>query len=88
MKNLMSVFALGFIQVYFISVNTYFIAHKVYSGVLIAAFLISLVWSFNVKKVALGTNLDRFAYSIGAAIGSLSGLATSDFIVSLLVKFS
>ena len=35
----------GFVQVYFVSVNTYFLAHEMYAGVLIAAFIISLVWS-------------------------------------------
>lgn len=57
----------GFVQVYFVSVNTYFLAHEIYAGVLIAAFIISLVWSFNVKKVAFGTWPDRLMYAGGAA---------------------
>ena len=55
----------GFVQVYFVSVNTYFLAHEMYAGVLIAAFIISLVWSFNVKKVAFGTWPDRLMYAGG-----------------------
>lgn len=58
----------GFVQVYFVSVNTYFLAHEMYAGVLIAAFIISLVWSFNVKKVAFGTWTDRLMYAGGAAV--------------------
>lgn len=67
----------GFIQVYFVAINTVFLARSNYLGVLIAAFLISFVWSWNVKKIAIGTNKERIIYSIGAALGSLAGLLTT-----------
>ena len=74
----------GFVHVYFVSVNTYFLAHEMYAGVLIAAFIISLVWSFNVKKVAFGTWPDRLMYACGAAVGSVAGLASSAMIAKVL----
>lgn len=74
----------GFIQVYFVAINTYFIANEMYLGVTVASFMISLVWSFNVKKVALGKNIDRIVYSTGATLGALSGLFTSSFITKNL----
>ena len=74
----------GFAQVYFVSVNTYFLAHEMYAGVLIAAFIISLVWSFNVKRVAFGTWPDRLMYAGGAALGSVAGLASSAMIAKVL----
>ena len=77
----------GFVQVYFVSVNTYFLAHEMYAGVLIAAFIISLVWSFNVKKVAFGTLADRLTYAGGAALGSVAGLASSAMIAKILNGF-
>lgn len=77
-------FSTGFIQVYFVSVNTYFIANEMYLGVLIAAFMISLIWSFNVKKVAFGSISDRFMYAFGATFGSFAGLWSSSFIASFL----
>lgn len=40
----------------------------------LTGFLISFIWSFNVKKVAFGSMLDRIIYSIGASIGGISGL--------------
>jgi hypothetical protein len=67
-------FATGFVQVYFVSVNTYFLAKEMYLGVLFAAFMISFIWSFNVKKVAFGSTKDRIVYAIGATLGSLAGL--------------
>jgi hypothetical protein len=79
-----SLFTTGFIQVYFVSVNTYFISNEMYLGVLIAAFMISLIWSFNVKKVAFGSTTDRVVYALGATCGSLVGLWSSSFIASVL----
>lgn len=79
-----SLFSTGFIQVYFVAVNTYFIANEIYLGVFIAAFMISFIWSFNVKKVAFGSNADRLVYALGATCGSLAGLWSSSFIASAL----
>jgi hypothetical protein len=81
----LALLATGFIQVYFVSVNTYFLAKEIYLGVFIAAFMISLIWSFNVKKVAFGSNLDRVTYALGATLGSLVGLWSSSFIASVLI---
>lgn len=76
----------GFIQVYFVAVNTVFLSRAMYGGVVIAAFLVSFTWSFNVKKVAFGTMSDRIVYSMGAMTGSLIGLGTSDFLIKILTK--
>lgn len=64
----------GFLQVFFVAINTYFITQRHYTGVLAVSFLISFVWSFNVRKVAFGGMSDRLLYSAGAAIGGLVGL--------------
>jgi len=70
----MKLFSTGFLQVFFVAINTWFITQQNYIGVLIVSFLISFIWSFNVKKVAFGTMKDRVIYSIGAALGGLIGL--------------
>jgi hypothetical protein len=70
----MILFITGFLQVFFVAWNTYNIAHEKYIGCIIIGFFISLTWSFNVKKIAFGSFLDRIKYCFGAAIGSLSGL--------------
>jgi len=74
----------GFAQVFFVSVNTYFLANSFYLGVLMAAFLISLIWSYNIKKIAFGSLPDRLFYSAGAALGSVSGLYLSKNILDIL----
>lgn len=70
-------FLTGFLQVFFVAINTYFIANKLLIGTAAAGFVISLIWSFNVKKVAFGNLSDRLTYAIGAGTGSLAGLYIS-----------
>ena len=74
--------ATGIVQVYFVAINTCFLAKEIYLGVAFAAFAISMVWSYNIKKIVFGTFSDRIFYSIGATIGSLLGLYTSSFIMN------
>ncbi len=79
----MTIFFMGFLQVFLISCNTYFIAQRNFAGATIMGFLISFVWSGNVKKVALGTMQDRVKYSLGASMGSLLGLVAGNAIQRL-----
>ena len=83
-REKIALFFTGFVQVYFVSVNTYFLANKNYLGVLIASFIISLIWSFNVKKVAFGSNWHRIIYALGAMLGSIIGLWTSVNLMKLI----
>ena len=73
----MKLFITGFTQVFFVAINTFFISKAIYGGVLICGFLISFIWSWNVKKLAFGTIKDRLWYSLGAGVGSLIGLVVS-----------
>lgn len=72
----------GFLQVFFVAINTFFIANLFYGGIVIAAFSISYIWTLNIKAVAFGTQIDRIIYSAGAMIGSVFGT----YISSLLLK--
>jgi hypothetical protein len=83
-RDFIQLYITGFTQVFFVSVNTYFLANEIYIGVLVAAFMVSIIWSFNVKKVAFGTFRDRIIYSTGATCGSLFGLYSSKFITQLI----
>ncbi len=76
----MKLFLTGFLQVFFVAINTWFITQRNYYGVLIVSFLISFIWSFNVKKVAFGKMKDRIIYSVGAAIGGITGLIIGGFL--------
>lgn len=61
----------GFIQVFLVVLNTYFISKDYIIGIAVASFLISLTWSFNVKKIAFGAINDRLLYAFGAMLGSV-----------------
>lgn len=74
-------FITGFLQVFFVAINTYFITKRFYIGVAIVSFLISFIWSFNIKKVAFGSMKDRIIYSLGACAGGLLGLYLSTKII-------
>jgi hypothetical protein len=73
-KDSLSLFGSGMLQVSLVSVNTYLISHEHYVGAFFVGFLISLVWSFNVKKIAFGSWSDRILYALGAAVGTILGL--------------
>jgi hypothetical protein len=83
-KKRLPLFLTGFIQVYFVAINTYFLAKEMYFAVFISAFIISMIWSFNIKRIAFGSINDRLVYSFGATLGSISGLWSSLFISSIL----
>ena len=82
-KNNIALFFTGFLQVFFVSVNTCFLAKEIYVGVLFAAFSISMIWSYNIKKIVFGTFTERIVYSLGATAGSLLGLYTSSYLINI-----
>ena len=69
----MKIFISGFIQVFLVVLNTYFISKDNVTVIIIFIFGISYFWSHNVKKVAFGTEKDRIIYSFGAMTGGLLG---------------
>lgn len=71
----------GFLQVIFVAANTVFIAHYELLANVITAFLISLIWTWNVKKIAFGDSADRYCYATGAAFGSLAGTVIASALV-------
>lgn len=75
----MQLFSTGFLQVFFVAINTYFLAQANFIGVAFASFAISFIWSHNVKKVAFGSIRDRLIYSFGAMCGALAGLGLAVF---------
>lgn len=82
-----SLMTVGLIQVYFIAINTYFIAKEIYLGVAVASFIISLLWAFNVRKATSSTSyIDRIFYAVGATLGSVIGLWSSASVASCLLN--
>lgn len=84
MKSNLQLFGTGVLQVFFVAVNTVFLSKHIALGILFAAFMISMVWSYNIKKIVFGTLRDRIFYSCGAATGSLLGLYASDLLIEII----
>jgi hypothetical protein len=76
-------FITGFFQVFLVTINTYFIFKEFYVGVFFGSLTISLIWSWNVKRIAFGSFKDRMYYSLGAGVGSILGLILSKFFFKL-----
>lgn len=81
MEDRIKLLLTGFVQVFFVAINTYFLSKSFYIGTFIVGTIISLIWSWNVKKVAFGSFKDRLFYAFGAGLGSLVGLIVSKLIL-------
>lgn len=76
----------GFAQVFFVAINTWFIARGYWLGVAVCSFMISLIWTFNVSrkdgKVSFTNMQTRIAYSTGATLGALLGMAAGYWFIN------
>ena len=70
----MKIFLQSFFQVGLVAINTMLIAKGYILGVFLVSFLISLLWAFNVSKVAISTLNQKLTYALGAGCGAVSGL--------------
>lgn len=83
--NKLIIISTGFLQVSLVAANTWMISNNVVYGIFIVSFLISLVWSINVKKIAFGSWLDRALYSFGAGSGALFGVYVAKLIAGVKI---
>jgi hypothetical protein len=75
----MKTFFTSFFQIGLVAINTLLIAKQLFLAVFICSCLISLLWAFNVSKIALSDLRQKLIYSLGAGCGAITGM--------LLVKF-
>ncbi len=68
-------------QVMLVSMNVVFISKGTVWAMLTTGFLISLVWTFNVSKVAFSNWRTRLIYAAGAACGTILG-----YYITTLIK--
>jgi hypothetical protein len=70
----MKMFIQSFFQVGLVAVSTILITKGYLAGVFIVSFLISLLWAYNVSRVAISTMNQKITYSLGAGCGSVTGI--------------
>ena len=80
MNKGLKLFLAAFSQVGLVAVNIYQVSNQYYIGAFIVGFLISILWSFNVTKIAFGNIVDRILYSLGAATGTVCGIVLSNIL--------
>lgn len=76
------IFFTAFAQVGLVAVNTYLITHLYWVGIFIVSVLISLLWAYNVSKVALSKKIDKLIYAFGAGCGAITGLLILQYILN------
>lgn len=70
----MRIFLQSFFQVGLVAVSTILITKGYIVGIFIVSFLISLLWAFNVSRVAISTLNQKLTYAFGAGCGSVVGV--------------
>jgi uncharacterized protein YebE (UPF0316 family) len=70
----MKLFFQSFFQVGLVAISTILITKGHLLGVFIVSFLISLLWAFNVSRVAISTLNQKLTYAFGAGIGAVVGV--------------
>ena len=81
MKDRKILFLTAFSQVCFVAMNIHFISKGMVLPMIVTGFMISLIWSVNVGKVAFGNFYDKLVYASGAAFGTYVGFYLSKMII-------
>lgn len=71
--NNIKIFATSFLQIGLVAINTLLIAKGYVLGIFLASFTISMLWSYNVSKIALSEFKSKLIYSLGAGLGAVTG---------------
>jgi len=72
---------IGFVQLLFLSANTFFIAYKNIPMIAISCFLTNIVFSYSVKVLAFSGMRQRISFSIGCTFGCIAGTLIASFIL-------
>jgi hypothetical protein len=70
----MKIFFQSFLQIGLVSISTVLITKHLYFGIFVVAFLISLLWTFNVSRIAVSSLKQKIIYSMGAGTGAVCGV--------------
>jgi hypothetical protein len=82
MKKHIIIFTTGFVQVFLVSANTYFISRTSWTGIAVCGFGISYLWTINVRRVTIGSKTESLIYATGAMLGGLAGVMMAKLIKS------
>ena len=64
------IFFTSLIQVTLVAMNVIFISRGMIIPMLLTGFSISLLWTFNIKKIVAGSVSESVIYALGAMVGT------------------
>jgi hypothetical protein len=67
-------FSIGFGQILVMAINTYFISHTNWAGMILSQFATSYIWAINVNKIFSSGKKVKILYATGAAVGCIIGV--------------
>lgn len=76
----MKLFLRSFIQNAMVSIITILISKEILIGVFVISFFLTLLWTYNIEKLAFSSTTEKIFYSIGAGLGSISGILLFKFL--------
>lgn len=56
-----------------VAINILFLVQGKILGFCITSFGISMLWSYNIKRISTGTITERIVYAAGSVLGTLTG---------------
>jgi hypothetical protein len=68
------IFLQSFFQIGLVSISTILITKHYYLGIFVVAFAISLLWTYNVSKIAISSFKQKLTYALGAGSGAVCGV--------------
>jgi len=79
-SNLLLLFLTSMLQVILVASNVIFISSGMILPMCITGFSISYIWALNVKKITSGNGKEKFAYALGAMVGTVLGYYTASYL--------
>lgn len=80
-RNFFLPFFMGSSQTFLVAANTVFLAKSYLPGILVASFLIQVVWIYNVRKAVIGDVISKAGYVLGATTGAVLAHFLTEFIL-------
>lgn len=78
------IFLSSVIQVNMVAMNVVFITNRMVIPMLITGFLISLIWTFNIKKIVAGNMSESIIYALGAMVGTGIGYYAAHILKNII----
>lgn len=80
-KERIGLASMAYVQVVMVAMNTVYISTSSLQLAFMTSLGINYVWTRNVKRAAFGSELDRWFYCIGGALGCITGTVVAHAIM-------